>query len=97
MTKDWNDTNQKKWKQEPQAEQIESLDDESISQEELQQIMAKYDRESAYRRPKGFWKWAIIVISVYFSSFQIYTSMFVQLQAQQHRATFLLFIAVLYY
>lgn len=97
MTKDWNDTNQKKWNQEPQAEQIESLDDESISQEELQQIMAKYDRESAYRRPKGFWKWAIIVISVSFSSFQLYTSMFVQLQAQQQRATFLLFIAVLSY
>ncbi|MBP5212664.1 MAG: TRAP transporter fused permease subunit, partial [Pyramidobacter sp.] len=69
----------------------ETVSDEKVVQENLE----KYDSESRYRRPEGFWKMAIKVICIAFSLFQFYTAGFGVLPAQIQRPLHVFFAFVL--
>ena len=58
-----------------------TVSDEKVVQENLE----KYDSESRYRRPDGFWGMAIKVLCIAFSLFQFYTAGFGVLPAQIQR------------
>lgn len=57
----------------------------------MQEFMAKYDRESDYRRLSGASGVAVAVLAVAFSLFQLYTAIFGVLDAQIQRAVHLSF------
>jgi len=63
----------------------------------IDQFMAKYDRESDFRRISGLGGIAIAVIAVAFSLFQLYTAVFGVLDAQIQRAVHLSFGLALVY
>ena len=69
----------------------DTVSDEKVVQENLE----KYDSESRYRRPEGFWKMAIKVICIAFSLFQFYTAGFGVLPAQIQRPLHVFFAFVL--
>lgn len=68
---------------------------ETPDQEEIEEIMAKYDKESAYRRLKGLPHYIIVGIAIIFSLFQLYTSLFGLLPQQMQRAVHLGFVLLL--
>ena len=57
----------------------------------IEEIMARYDRESDYRRFGGYGKWAVALLAISFSLFQVYTAMFGVLDAHLQRAVHLAF------
>lgn len=61
----------------------------------VQENLEKYDSESRYRRPEGFWGTAIKWICIAFSLFQFYTAGFGVLPAQIQRPVHLCFVFVL--
>jgi TRAP transporter 4TM/12TM fusion protein len=65
------------------------VETESVSQAEIEDILMKYDRESAYRRIPGLYSVVISVIAIAFSLFQLYTAAFGVLPAQIQRAVHL--------
>ena len=69
----------------------DTVSDEKVVQENLE----KYDSESRYRRPEGFWKMAIKVICIAFSLFQFYTAGFGVLPAHIQRPLHVFFAFVL--
>lgn len=69
----------------------ETVSDESVVRENLE----KYDSESRYRRPEGFWGTAIKLICIAFSLFQFYTAGFGVLPAQIQRPLHVFFAFVL--
>ena len=69
----------------------DTVSDEKVVQENLE----KYDSESRYRRPEGFWKMAIKVVCIAFSLFQFYTAGFGVLPAQIQRPLHVFFAFVL--
>ena len=69
----------------------DTVSDEKVVQENLE----KYDSESRYRRPEGFWGMAIKVICIVFSLFQFYTAGFGVLPAQIQRPLHVFFTFVL--
>ena len=66
-------------------------------QDTVQKNLEKYDSESRYRRPEGFWNLAIRVLCIAFSVFQFYTAGFGILPAQIQRPLHLFFGMVLIY
>lgn len=74
---------------------IENVDiEEKIDVDEL---MAKFDKESAYRRLTGVQSKVVSVIAIIFACFQLYTAMFGILPAQIQRSIHLAFIFALVY
>lgn len=71
------------------------LEAQELKSDEINDILSKFDKESDYRKLTGPFKYIIIAISLSFSIFQLYTAIFGQIQAQQQRATLLMFIMVL--
>lgn len=63
----------------------------------LQEFMAKYDRESDYRRLKGFLARFIAALAITFSVFQLYTAIFGVLDAHIQRSIHLSFALALVY
>lgn len=68
-----------------------------VTAEELDDYMSKYDSESRYRRFKDWKKYLIIVISVAFCLFQLYSILSGKITAQVVRATHLAFVMALAY
>ena len=50
--------------------------EEVVSQEEIERILKRVDRESAVRDLSGFPKWLVYAIAVGWSLFQVYTAAF---------------------
>lgn len=71
----------------------------TLDQEELDidEIMAKYDKESSYRRLSGKQMKIVSIIAILFSCFQLYTAIFGILPAQLQRSIHLAFVFVLVY
>ena len=65
--------------------------------EEIDDYMSKYDSESRYRRYSDWKKYLIIVISVVFCLFQLYSILSGKITAQIVRATHLSFVMLLAY
>ncbi|ABO51713.1 TRAP transporter, 4TM/12TM fusion protein [Desulforamulus reducens MI-1] len=63
----------------------------------LEEFMAKYDKESDYRRLKGSIGLAVTVLAIVFSLFQLYTAVYGVLDAQIQRAIHLSFGLALVY
>ncbi|NLB88751.1 MAG: TRAP transporter permease [Syntrophomonadaceae bacterium] len=61
----------------------------------LEEFMAKYDRESDFRRYEGLFKWVVAIIAISFSLFQIYTGIRGSLDAHLQRAVHLSFAMAL--
>ena len=57
----------------------------------VEEFMARYDRESDYRRFRGFGKWVVALLAISFSLFQLYTAAFGVLDAHLQRAVHLAF------
>lgn len=70
---------------------------EVVSDEEIEEILMKYDRESAYRRIPGIFSIVVSVIAIAFSLFHLYTAAFGVLPAQIQRAVHLGFGLALTY
>jgi TRAP transporter 4TM/12TM fusion protein len=62
-----------------------------VSQEELEELLKKVDKESNFRKLVGFDHWLVFWIAVAFSCFHIYTAMFGMLPAQMQRSVHLSF------
>ncbi|MGJ8455196.1 TRAP transporter permease [Pseudothermotoga sp. U03pept] len=73
------------------------MDEEKISQQEVEEILQKYDRESAYRKYKGFFARLVAAIAITFSVFQLYTAAFGVLDAMIQRSIHLTFGLTLIY
>lgn len=71
----------------------------TLDQEELDidEIMAKYDKESSYRRLSGNQMKIVSIIAILFSCFQLYTALFGILPAQLQRSIHLAFVFILVY
>lgn len=76
------------------SERVAHPESESVNAEEL---LARYDRESDYRRLFGFFARVISAIAIAFSVFQLYTALFGTLDAQLQRAVHLSFALALTY
>jgi TRAP transporter, 4TM/12TM fusion protein len=71
--------------------------EEEVSQEEIEKLMEEVDRESRFRKVKGYQAQLIFVIAVAFSAFHLYTGIFGILAAQLQRSIHLSFAFVLVY
>jgi len=69
--------------------------DENDFKDKVQEILAKYDKESFYRQLTGVPGLVIAVIAISFSLFHLYTAAFGMLPAQQQRAVHLSFVFLL--
>lgn len=70
---------------------------EQVQEIDINEIMAKYDKESAFRRLSGFQKRLVSAIAILFSLFQVYTGAMGVLPAQLQRSIHLAFVFVLIY
>lgn len=70
---------------------------DTLKQEELEEIMAKYDKESAFRKMTGPFFYIIAGIAIIFSLFQLGTAILIPLPTQILRAVHLGFVLVLAY
>ena len=68
-----------------------------VTQEELEEILKKVDKESTARKLTGIPSWIVYVIAIAFSCFQVYTAAFGLLPAQLQRSIHLSFAFVLVY
>jgi TRAP transporter 4TM/12TM fusion protein len=68
---------------------------QSLEEVNVEQVLAKYDRESNYRRYDGLWKWIVSLIAITFSLFQLYTAIFGVLDAHIQRSVHLAFAMAL--
>nr|WP_300092854.1 TRAP transporter permease [Sedimentibacter sp.] len=79
------------------------MNDDNLNKNQVQEeiniddIMAKYDKESAYRRLSGMHLKIVSVVAVLFSCFQLYTSIAGILPAQLQRSIHLAFVFALVY
>ncbi|GAA4727108.1 TRAP transporter permease [Brevibacillus fulvus] len=64
---------------------------QTMNQQEMDQLIAKYDKESAYRQFTGPMKWITFVILVLFSLYQLASSLLIPLPPQIHRPIHLAF------
>lgn len=76
------------------SERVTHPENEPVNAEEL---LARYDRESDYRRLFGFFARVISAITIAFSVFQLYTALFGTLDAHLQRAVHLSFALALTY
>lgn len=65
--------------------------------EDLEKILAKVDKESGYRKLKGFFHIIVAAIAISFSVFQLWTASFGLLPAQMQRSVHLSFVLLLVY
>lgn len=73
-------------------EQVKEHDDyNNMTEEEIQELLSKFDRESRFRKYKGFLAYLIRFGAVSFSLFQLYTAIFGQLASQMQRSVHLAF------
>ncbi|HOV37445.1 MAG TPA: TRAP transporter permease [Spirochaetales bacterium] len=72
---------------------------EAKTQEQLnvEELLAKVDKESAYRKLTGMHHRLVAIVAITFSLFQLYTASFGLLPAQMQRAVHLLFVLFLSY
>lgn len=79
--------------EQPAAERTGSTGEitSDVSQEELETILKKVDKESTFRKLAGFDHWLVFWIAVAFSCFHVYTAMFGMLPAQMQRSVHLSF------
>jgi TRAP transporter 4TM/12TM fusion protein len=70
---------------------------EQVQEIDINEIMAKYDKESAFRRLSGFQMRLVSTIAILFSLFQVYTGAMGILPAQLQRSIHLTFVFVLIY
>jgi TRAP transporter 4TM/12TM fusion protein len=70
---------------------------EQVQEIDINEIMAKYDKESAFRRLSGFQMRFVSSIAILFSLFQVYTGLMGVLPAQLQRSIHLTFVFVLVY
>lgn len=75
----------------------QEIKEERVSEEEVQKVLEKYDRESAYRKYKGFLAKVVTAIAITFSIFQLYTAAFGVLDAMIQRSIHLTFGLTLIY
>lgn len=75
----------------------DKLQTEQVQEIDINEIMAKYDKESAFRRLSGFQLRLVSAIAILFSLFQIYTGLMGILPAQLQRSIHLTFVFVLVY
>lgn len=79
-------------------DRIEDLSETMIpttNEEEMKELMRKYDKESAYREHKCWRKYITIVVSFIFVGFQLYATLSGAVTAQILRATHLAFVMLL--
>lgn len=69
----------------------EQQTEKSMSDEELQHLLSKYDKESRVRNFTGILKWIVIIGAISFSLFQLYTATFGTLASQLQRSIHLTF------
>ncbi|MDQ0919188.1 TRAP transporter 4TM/12TM fusion protein [Paenibacillus sp. V4I5] len=72
----------------PKASEIEK---ETMSQEEIQEMIGKYDPDFAFRRLEGVMRAFTFAFAVLFSLYQLYVSFFTPFPDQVHRAVHLSF------
>lgn len=73
-------------------EQInEEHDTSEMTEEELQEILSKFDKESSFRRYKGTLAIFVRLFAISFSLFQLYTAIFGTLASQLQRSVHLAF------
>lgn len=79
------------------AQQIQPvLENENVpGQREIDEIIGKYDKGSAYKNLKGFARYVTGAIAIIFSLFQLYTAFFGMLPAQLQRSIHLGFVMLL--
>jgi TRAP transporter 4TM/12TM fusion protein len=70
---------------------------EQVQELDLDEIIAKYDKESNYRKLTGIQSKIVTAIAIMFSLFQLYTAIFGVLPAQLQRSVHLTFAFVLAY
>lgn len=83
---------------EPELEQAAPI--EVIDAEEADKILREKDKESRFRKLSGFWKILVIVLSVAFVTYHLYTARFGMPIVMKHRAIhvgFMLALAFIYY
>jgi TRAP transporter 4TM/12TM fusion protein len=71
--------------------------DDTLTKEELAELLKKVDREAGARELTGIPRWIVYVIGVAWSCFQVYTSAFGLLPAQLQRSVHLAFAFALTY
>ena len=64
---------------------------------DIDEILAKYDRESATRHLAGWLTWAVRIIAIAFAVFQLYTAIRGERPPQIQRVTHLGFVLALTY
>ena len=64
---------------------------------DIDEIMAKFDKESSYRRLSGIQNKIVFVLAIAFAGFQLYTAIFGILPAQIQRSVHLAFVFALVY
>lgn len=62
-----------------------------MSEEEIQEILSKYDKEQSFRNYTGILKWLVTIGAISFSGFQLYTAIFGNLASQLQRSVHLTF------
>jgi len=70
---------------------------EQVQEIDLDEIMAKYDKESNYRKLSGIQLKVVTALAIMFSVFQLYTAIFGVLPAQLQRSIHITFALVLAY
>jgi len=80
---------------EPTMKNMEGMDGEPVPEVDVDEMMAKYDKESSYRRYKGVMAIIISIIALAFAGYQLYTAQFGIFTAQVHRPIHLCFVLVL--
>jgi len=73
----------------------EKLVKQTLDDKQQQEMMAKYDREFAYRDHKGFYKLLVKLVAIAWSVFQLYTAIMGQLPPTQQRSAHIGFALVL--
>ena len=68
---------------------------EQVQEIDLDEIMAKYDKESNYRKLSGIQLKVVTALAIMFSVFQLYTAVFGVLPAQLQRSIHITFALVL--
>lgn len=64
---------------------------ETMGKEQVDELIAQYDKETAFRNSKGIMKWIVTILAISFTLYQIYTILFFPPEAQIHRAIHLAF------
>ncbi len=67
------------------------MSQQNMNQQEMEELIAKYDKESAFRQLSGAMKWVSYGLLVLFSVYQLVSTLFLTLPPQIHRPIHLAF------